>query len=137
MFFNIKTIRKSVLDKFGKESSTRIQGYYLLYIILAYGYVLLGLEVFTAIFTLLNDTTNTFVYHPSAQIIIVLSSLMAHHLAVLFNKRKEYKSNEPITALTNDMLLDEENNKQEKKVEKVEKEINIPVVKNTISDNLG
>ena len=39
------------------------------------------------------------IYVISAQMIVIFSALLAHHLGLLFNKRKEYKETETIDKL--------------------------------------
>ena len=86
------TLRKSILDKFGKESSVRISGFIVLFSITLFALIFATIELGNAILLWKKGQ----IYVISAQIILILTSYLAHHLGILFNKRKEYKENESI-----------------------------------------
>jgi len=80
----IKIIRKSISSPGGKESSTRIAGYFMLIVILIFSITFLGIEIYTAI------QTN----HISNEAIIIFGMILAHHLTLLgINKYSESKDN--------------------------------------------
>jgi len=80
----IKIIRKSISSPGGKESSTRIAGYSVLFIILLFSIVFLGIEIYIS---LQNN-------HISNEAIIIFGMILAHHLTLLgINKYHETKDN--------------------------------------------
>ena len=96
-------IPKSVKDKFNKISSVRIQAYLLFGAIIGFAFFFLGIEITSAIIAWINTGT----YALSSEILIVFGSLLTHHIALVFNKRKEYERN------TTDALPYEEESTEE------------------------
>lgn len=88
----LKLIPKSVFDKFNKVSSVRIQALLTFGIIGIFSLIFLGIEVSAAVIALIA----TGKYVLSTQILTVFAALLAHHLGLLFNKRKEYSKDETI-----------------------------------------
>ena len=87
-----KLIPQSVFDKFNKVSSVRIQALLTFGIIGLFALVFLGIEISAAVVALIA----TGKYVLSGQIIGIFAALLAHHLGLLFNKRKEYNKDETI-----------------------------------------
>jgi len=96
MFKSIKDIFKllpqSVYDKFNKISSVRIQALLTFGVIGLSSLIFLGIEISSAVIALIA----TGKYVLSNQILGVFAALLAHHIALLFNKRKEYSKDETI-----------------------------------------
>jgi len=87
----LSLIRSSINSpKGGKESSTRLIAYIITFFISLFCFVFLGIEIYTAITSILS----TGKYILSSEIIIVFGSLLTHQLTLLgINKYHETKQN--------------------------------------------
>jgi CRISPR/Cas system-associated endonuclease Cas3-HD len=117
----LEMVPHSVRDKFEKISSVRIQAYLLFGAIIGFALFFLGVELTSAIIAWIK----TGIYTLSSEILIVFGALLTHHLALLFNKRKEYSKDEKINDIPAISDLDKAQDKEE-----IKEEQSVPKVKN-------
>jgi len=84
----LNLIPESVKDRFDRISSVRIQAILTFGIITIFAFSLLAIELTTAIVAIY--TTGKYII--SNEIIITLTALLAHHIALLFNKTREFSN---------------------------------------------
>jgi predicted tellurium resistance membrane protein TerC len=84
----LNLIPEAIKDRFDRISSVRIQAVLTFGVITIFAFSLLAIELTTAIVAIY--TTGKYII--SNEIIIILTALLAHHIALLFNKTKEFSN---------------------------------------------
>jgi len=109
------SIKKSIKDHSGKESSSRISSYIILATIILNSLIFIGIELTNAIIVWKQGET----YVIPSEHLIIFGMILSHHLALLFYKTREYKGKNELVAQSNfsevKENVDKETGKQETK----------------------